>query len=519
MNYRYVANQCGLLLVILGLFMLGLSAIFFGIEGLLEHDVSPGARLALFVSSVIGLLIGGVAWRTTRKGSLQLGRREALLLVAVSWVGGAALAALPYFLWAHWSEEARALETPHEFRNYISCYFEAMSGLTTTGATVLGDIESVPRSLLLWRAITHWLGGLGIVVLFVAVLPSLGVGAKKLFRVEAPGPSPEGLSPQIRDTARVLWYIYLALTAAQVLALLAGGMNLFDAVCHTCATLATGGFSTRNASVGAYDGLFVRLVIIVFMVLAGLNFGLYYQVIRGRARSALKDTEMRLYLIMLVGGSALVFVGMLGEPISLTSGATLEPTVGQALEETVFTTISVQTTTGFCTSDFNKWPFLSQAVLVMLMFVGGCGGSTAGGIKVIRIWIAIKVMLAEIEHVFRPHVIRPMKLGGGTIDPDMKLGTVAYVLGIILLFTIGSGLIMLIEDAYPDSPCNFTTAATASVATLCTIGPGLAHVGPVENYGWFSVWSKLVMCVLMVLGRLEVFAIIVLFSPRFWSRD
>ncbi|MHC5003985.1 MAG: TrkH family potassium uptake protein [Planctomycetota bacterium] len=517
MNVRYVVNQWSLLLLGFGMIMALIAGLFFGIEGALEHEVDATARVALFISAAIGLAVGGLTWQLTRKGSRRLGRREALLLVSLSWVVGAAFAALPFFLWGVMSDRTGP---DHPFRSFISCYFEATSGLTTTGATVLSDIEAIPRSLLLWRAITHWLGGLGIVVLFVAVLPSLGVGGKKLFRIEAPGPSPEGLSPQIRDTARVLWYIYLGLTAAQIAALMLAGMNLFESICHTCATLATGGFSTRNASIGAYDATSfgpaatwaIQIIVVVFMVLAGMNFGLYYQVIRGRIRTVLRDPEMRLYLVLLMLGSLIVFAGIVAFPLPMTTGQEAPRDAAVAAREAIFTTVSIQTTTGFCTSDFNRWPFISQAVLVMLMFVGGCAGSTGGGIKVIRIWVAFKVMISEVERVFRPNVIRPVKLGSGTIDPELKLGTVTYVLGIIVLFVLGSGAVMLLEQANPDSDCSYTTAATASVATLCTIGA-------VENYGWFSPWSKAVLCLLMVLGRLEVMAIAVLFTPRFWRTE
>ncbi len=518
MNFRLVIHNFALLLLGLAAVMLGLAVAFFGIESLLAHQIRPQARLALVISAGTGLLAGGALWFATRKPSPHLGRREALLLVAASWVFGAAFAALPFLLWAHLSG---ADSVAHPFRRFVDCYFEAMSGMTTTGATVLTDIESLPRSLLLWRATLHWLGGLGIVVLFVAVLPSLGVGGKRLFRFEAPGPSQEGLQPQIRETARLLWYIYLGMTVIQVVALVIAGMTWFDAICHTFGTLATGGFSTMNASVGAYPQPAIRVIIVVFMVLAGANFGLYYHVLRGRTGVVLRDVELRVYLGLLAVATILVWMSLLGagREITMTHGGTLPLTPGNAFSEAVFTTVSIQTTTGFCTSDFDRWPFLAHAVLIALMLIGGCAGSTAGGIKVIRIWIAFRVMLAEIERVFRPQVVRTLKVGGGKIDAELKLGTLAYALGIVLLFATGSCAIMLLESVNPTSTCSYTTAATASIATLCTIGPGLDMVGATQNYGWFGAPSKYVMCMLMALGRLEVFAIIVLLTPRFWSTD
>lgn len=510
MNVRYVLSQLGVLFVVLACLLLVTA--FYGLmrwyAGQPDELVAAGA---LTIGAACGALLGGVLWFVNRRRVSHLGRKEALLLVALSWLIGAAIAAAPFLAW---SRLADPVEGGRAFDSFINCYFEAMSGLTTTGATVLTDLGSLPKSLLLWRAATHWLGGLGIVVLFVAVLPSLGVGGKKLFRAEAPGPEQEGVHPHIRETARMLWLIYFGLTLAQTIALRIAGMSWIDALCHTFATLATGGFSTTDASIGGYDSVAVHIIVIVFMVAAGVNFGLYYQLMRKRWTAVLRDVELRFYLGLLLAGTIVVSVTIWGTGIVRTDGTAVEGTVGNALLYGGFTTVSIQTTTGFCTADFNLWPFLAKGTLLALMFVGGSAGSTGGGIKVIRIWIAGKILLAEIERVFRPHVVRPMKIGRTVVSPELKLATVSYILGIILLFAMGAGLLMILED--PEK-IDFATAATASVATLCNIGPGLAQVGAVENYEWFSGSSKLVMSMLMALGRLEIFAIIVLFDPRFWK--
>jgi trk system potassium uptake protein TrkH len=517
MNHRRVINQLGLLLIVFSA-ALGVLALIAWLVDLAEHEpVDLSAEESLVVSGLSCLVVGGLMWWRSRRADPHLGRREALLLVALSWVCGALFAALPFFVWAQVLGNAPG---DHPFRGFVNCYFESMSGLTTTGATVLSDIESVPRELLMWRAFTHWIGGLGIVVLFVAVLPSLGVGGKKLFHVEAPGPAPSGLQPRIRETARILWYIYLGLTTLQIVALwTAGGMHLFDATCHAFSTLATGGFSTRNASVGAYyDTAAVDVIVIVFMVLAGANFGLFYQLWRGRVRAVWRDTELRVYLLMLAIGTIIVVAAVASSraPLVLTDGRAIEPTVGESLRQGLFTTVSIQTTTGFATADFDRWPFVAHAVLIALMFVGGCSGSTAGGIKVVRVWLAFKLLFKQVERYYRPHVTRPVRIGKATVDPALQLSTVMYVLGTLVLFLAGWAVIMVVEQANPDSTCSVTTAATASVATLCTIGPGLDGVGAVQNYGWFSAPSKVVMCVLMALGRLEIFAVLVLFTPGFW---
>jgi len=523
LNYRVVVGQLGLLFALLGMIMIATAAVFTAVELFeIRDDPAHTALIALATTGAVGTILGWLAWFSTRNAPGFLGRREALLLVASSWIFGAALAASPYFVWAHLGADAAGM-ADHPFRSPVNAYFEAMSGLTTTGATVLTRIESLPSPLLLWRSLTHWLGGLGIVVLFVAVLPGLGVGGKRIFNVEAPGPSPEGLQPHIRETARWLWYIYLGLSVAMATALwIATPLDIFDSVCHTFATLATGGFSTQNASIGAYAStVSVDIIVIPFMILAGVNFNLFYKLVRGRAREVFRDTELRLYLCLLSAGALLVTlaVWLSDNPIVMTTGDQIESTLGASARQAVFTTVSIQTTTGFATSDFNLWPFLAKAVLIMLMFVGGCAGSTAGGIKVIRVWAAFKILIAEVEHVFRPKVVRPVRFGKTAMDPELKLGTLAFVLGVIMLFVLGSGSIMLLEGLNPDSDCSYTTAATSAIATLCTIGPGLEAVGAVESYGWFSAPSKIVLTLLMLLGRLEIFAIIVLFSHRFWRDD
>ena len=519
MNYGIIINQAGLLGVLLSGIMLATSGVFLGLQLYVVRPIESSAINALFVAGAAGLLVSGAAWFFSRGRSKHFGPREALLLVALSWFGGALLGALPFWIWA--SNQPEKLDA-HPFESFVNCYFESMSGLTTTGATVLGDIESLPSSLLLWRAFTQWLGGLGIVVLFVAVLPGLGVGGKRLFQIETPGPAPEGLQPHIRETARWLWMIYVGLTLAEILLLWqVAGMDAFDAICHTFATLATGGFSTMNASIGAYHHTpAVDVIVIVFMLLAGINFGLYYRICRGNLSAVRDDVEIRVYLGILLTGMVIVCGALLlsRNPLVMTDNVT-QKSYGEILRQGIFTTISVQTTTGFCTADFNQWPVIAKAVLLMLRFVGGSSGSTAGGIKVIRIWLAIRVLSAEIERVFRPHIVRPLRVGGRSVPQELRLGAVAYVLGILLLFGLGSVTIMSLEQLNPESDCDFISAATSCVATLCNVGPGLGKVGPVENYGWFSAGSKVVMCVLMALGRLEVFAIIVLLSPTFWKRN
>ena len=512
--------------------------------------------------------------RGERWAGPQLTRRDALAMVAAGWVLGAGVAALPFFSWA-WlhpvgavaeaagpvasaasgadgaaaetgpaleevtdpppagpespgspgaasGEAAPASRRPvagfdHPFRGFAACYFEAMSGMTTTGASVLGtaphDIESLPAGLLLWRSLIQWLGGLGIVVLFVAVLPLLGVGGKTLIRFEATGPVKQGVKPRISDAARGLWFVYLGLSAACCALLLwPGGMSLFDAVNHTLTTMATGGFSTRNASAGAYDSVAVDAVLVVFMALAGVSFGLHHQALRGRWWVVCRDAELRAYVGIIAAATLVIAAFLVGTELTLTTGQTREAGVFESLRQALFQVVSVMTTTGFATADFDRWGFVPGFVLVLVMFVGGCAGSTGGGIKVVRVVTLWKVFAAELERVYRPTVVRAVRIGGAPLTDEVRQGVMVFTLTMIGLFVLGAVALRVLEPEALD----VTSAATASAATLLNIGPGLGAVGPVNNFGFFGADSLLVMSLLMALGRLEVFALLVVLTPRFW---
>lgn len=512
MRYGVVVRLLGMLLILLAASLL--PAIGWSLSFLIDGDHRErGALHALGITAIAAAIVGLLILALRRREHASLGRREALLLVALAWTLGAAVAALPYWLWARAHDFA-----PHEdpaFRQYVNCYFEAMSGFTTTGASVLTNIESIPRSLLFWRAFTHWLGGLGIVVLFVAVLPVLGVGGKRLYRVEAPGPVPEGVRPRIGAAARILWVIYLVITLAEVFALVLAGMDGFDAWCHAFATLATGGFSTKNASVGFYHSLPIELIVILFMYLAGVNFSVYDRIWVGHWKSAITDRELWAYTAILAAAVLAVALILHGAAIVTTTGDNAAGWLA-TFRYAAFQVTSIQTTTGFATADFDRWPFAAKAILLVLMFVGASAGSTGGGIKVVRVLIAARVLWAELEAVFRPHVVRPVRLGRQTIDPALRTGTLVYILLVILVFAAGTTAVMAIEAP---RDLDITSAATACMATLNNIGPGLAIVGPTRNYAWFSPPSKIVLTALMALGRLELYAFLVMIVPRFWRED
>lgn len=512
LNLPLVARALGQLLLLLSAILVAMAMFA------LADDTWSGFRSATDFQALLGAAVaGGLAGALLRVGgrgqSGQIGQREALLLVSLAWIVGAGLGALPFFFWSLLRSDAASAE--HPFDGFISCYFEAMSGFTTTGATVVTRLATLPRSLLLWRAVTHWLGGLGIVVLFVAVLPALGVGGRRLYRAEASGPTPEGVRPRISDTARLLWLIYLALTIVQISALAVCGMELFDAVCHTMSSLSGGGFGNYDNSIAAFPSTAVHLIIVIFMVAGSVNFGLYHQVLQGRWRRAWQDAELRVYFGVLAAATVVIWLSLLaGNEAGAEAEYAGRPwTAGR---DALFQAAAIQTTTGFYTADFDRWGFLAKALLLALMFIGGSAGSTSGGIKVVRIIIAAKILFAEIERSFRSRVVRPLKVGAVVIDADLRLSTMVYVISVPLVFAAGTSLLMLTESG---NGIDITTAATASAATLNNTGPGLARVGATQNYAWFSDAGKLVMCALMALGRLEIFTLLVLFQPRFWRSE
>jgi len=512
MNIRFVIQLFGLLIVVLAAAMAGIAV--WGAIDAVQHGGSAWlATRAEWISAGAALVVGGVLYLIGRaKHSDYMGRREALLLVALVWLVGAAVSALPFWVWAHLDTQP---QSGHPFRSAVSCYFEAMSGLTTTGASVLADVEAVPIAILLWRATTHWLGGLGIVVLFVAVLPTLGVGGKKLFQAEA-GPSREALRPKIVETARVLLLIYIGLNVGEIVLLRLCGLSWIDATCEAFATIATGGFSRKTASIAGYGSLAVEIVVIVFMLLSGINFGLYFELVKGRFSNVWRDPELRWYLGITLVACVIVVVALVNQPIQTAAGAQVGPGPGAAARYGVFAVVSTRTNTGFATADVNPWGFLSHLVLLTFMVSGACMGSTGGGVKLVRCLIAGRVLLAGIGQAFRPNVVKPIRIGRTVVSHELRDEALSYVLLYAIVLLAGGVAIHLIE---PAGSIDVLTAFSASAACLSNTGPGLGAVGTVQNYGWMSDASKIVLSLVMLLGRLEVYALAVLFAPQFWRAE
>jgi trk/ktr system potassium uptake protein len=411
--------------------------------------------------------------------------RDGFLVVTAAWLLASAFGALPYVF--------TGVLGP------VDAFFEAVSGFTTTGSTVIAGLDEVPRALLLWRSLTQWVGGMGIIVFTIAVLPLLGIGGMQLFKAEVPGPVVDKLTPRIAVTARRLWLIYVGITAAAVACFTLAGMSGFDALNHAFTTLATGGFSTRDASVGAW-GPAVQWSVVLFMVLAGMNFSLHYRVLAGNVLEALGDAELRLYLGLLALATAVV-------TWLLSSGVPSE----SALRAASFQVVSIMTTTGYATTDYEAWPALGRFVIFHLLLVGSMAGSTGGGIKTLRLLIGIEALRTYMWRLTHPHAVRRVRYAGRPVADDVVSGVAVFFLAYVAIGVIGG-------TAVAAAGYDIVTSMSASFTALGNVGPGLGAVGPTDNFAHLPGAVKLVLSACMIMGRLEVFTVLVLFEPHFWRR-
>lgn len=450
---------------------------------------NDGAWLSFILSSLICFLFGGGLFYFCNSHK-ELSVREGFAIVTFGWAFFSLFGALPYLL-------SGAIPSP------LDAVFETMSGFTTTGSTILTEIEHLPESLLFWRALTHWLGGMGIIVLSLAILPMLGVGGMQLFKAEVPGPTTDRLKPRIQDTAKLLWGVYVLLTAAEALLLMFGGMNFFDAICHSFATLATGGFSTRNASIAAYHSSYIDTVITIFMILAGINFTLHFQLLRGKLKEFHRNEELRCYLGIIVAAIIIIMIfnGMAG----------VYPHLAENLRFSSFQVCSIITTTGFGTANYEHWPVIAQYLLIMLMFIGGCAGSTGGGIKVARILLLFKHAQVQVFRLIHPRAVRLVKLENRPVSEDV----LQAILGFFALFI---GVFVTASLLLAACGMDLVSGGAAVIACLSNIGPGLGSVGPVENFAHVPALGKGILIACMLMGRLELFTVLVLFFPSFWHK-
>ncbi|MSU02988.1 TrkH family potassium uptake protein [Tissierella pigra] len=481
MNYGIVLRVLGSILILESALMVP--------SLLISLYTNQWDKMPFLITILITSIIGFILLRKKNQNK-HISAREGLAIVSLGWFLISLFGALPLYL----SES-----TP----TYIDAFFEIVSGFTTTGATVIADVEVLPMGILFWRSFTHWIGGMGILVFTLALLPALGIGAFQIFKAESPGPIAGKIAPRIRDTAKILYGTYFAITIIQVVFLKLGGMSLFDSLVYTFGTVGTGGFATKNASVGAYNSTYIHLVIGSFMVLSGVNFSLYYSLFKGKWRDVLKDEELRLYFII-------VGVAVLSIAINLYS--TVYSNLGLAFRDSFFQVGSIMTTTGYSTANFDIWPTFSKAILLLLMFTGASAGSTAGGMKVIRILIMLKLIKREILKIFHPRAMKPVKLNDKILPNETIAGINSFVGLYIIIFALSTILVSL-------EGVDLESAASSVAATLGNIGPGLGFVGPTSTFFGYSQISKVFFSFLMLLGRLELFTIIALLAPRNWRRE
>jgi trk system potassium uptake protein TrkH len=482
-RWKYVLHIVGALLVCVGLFMiipLGLSLYY--------QDQEIWVLLpALAVTLGMGLVLYAVFKGAPAQAAIT--HREGMAITTLGWFAVGVFGALPFYF-------SGILSSP------VDAIFESVSGFTTTGASVIRDVEIVPKALLFWRSLTHWLGGMGIVLLGLAILPFLGVGGMQLYKAEVPGPVVDKLRPRIRDTAMILWKVYMAFTVAEAILLWLGGMDLFDSLCHTFGTLATGGFSTKNASIGYYHSAYIQTVVTIFMLLGGINFALHFQVFRGKPLTLWRDPEFRFFM-----GVFLILSGIITWNLYGAGSQSL----GQACQDASFQVASILTTTGYATADFKLWPPLPQCLLVLCMFIGGSVGSTGGSMKCMRIMVLSKHSYQELLRLIHPRMVTSLRMGRQAVPTEVLSG----IWGFVILFL---GLVAVSTFLVAATGVDIVTSFTAALACMGNVGPGLGAVGPADNYAGLPTFAKWVLILDMLLGRLEIYTVLILLVPRFYKK-
>ncbi|MDW7657485.1 MAG: TrkH family potassium uptake protein [Bacillota bacterium] len=480
MNRKAVIKSLGIVLLCEAGFMIPslIIALYF----------QDGDAMSFMMTIGILLLLGGFLVQIKAEKS-GLYARDGLAIVSLGWLAMSVFGALPFLISGAIPHPADAL-------------FESVSGFTTTGASILPVIEGLPRGILFWRSFTHWIGGMGVLLLTLAILPMAGAGAVHILRAESPGPSPGKLVPKLAQTAKILYSLYLALTIAEVVALLIAGMSFYDALIHAFGTAGTGGFSNRNTSVGAYGSIAIDMIISVFMLIFGISFALHYQLVKGNWRAFLKDEELRFYLLV-VAGSVIIIAWDIWRHQLMA--------VGESLRHAFFQVSSIITTTGFTTSNFDAWPVLSKTILMVLMLVGASAGSTGGGIKCIRILMMVKLIRREMTRMKHPQIVQAIRIGKRQVDQELLNGVTLFIL--FYLFILVMAIFIIAAEA-----SDLITASSSVLACLSNIGPGLGMVGPVGNYADFSPFGKMVLSFCMLIGRLEIMPVVLLALPSFWRR-
>lgn len=480
MNFRMILKSLGMVLYIEAACMVPSLIVSLVYR---QHDAKA------FLISILIVLVVGFVLQRIKPASTDIYARDGFAIVSLSWIMMALFGTMPFVI-------------SGAIPSYADAFFESVSGFTTTGATILQEVESLPKGILFWRSFTHWVGGMGVLVLMLAVLPSVKANTIHILQAESPGPYPGKLVPKMGQTVKILYLIYFVMTSVLIVFLLLAGMPLFDSLVHALGTAGTGGFSIKETSIGSYGNAIIEVIITIFMLLFGVNFSLYYQSIKGNFRSFLRDTEFRFYL-----GTVVVSIIL----ITLNTYGSVFKSLGESLRHASFQVGSIITTTGYSTTDFNLWPSFSKSILVLLMFIGASAGSTGGGMKCMRIVLMIKAVRREIIRIIHPRSVYAVKLGGKVVDEETLSGVIMFFFTYIFIFVIS---VLVVSLDGKDLVSNFT-AVTASISN---IGPGLGIVGPMGNFSGYSVLSKLVFTFCMFVGRLEIFPILLLLTPTSWKK-
>ncbi|MDD3438196.1 MAG: TrkH family potassium uptake protein [Clostridiaceae bacterium] len=480
MNFRVVLKALGMLLVCESLLM---------IFPLVVAVYYQGPDINAFSLSILITGLVGVPLSYIKTGKRIMYARDGFAIVALGWVLLSLFGSVPYII-------------SGVIPSFIDSFFEAVSGFSTTSASILTHIEDLPKGILFWRSFTHWAGGMGVIVLTLAMLPSVGSGTVQMLKAEYPGPTPGKLVPQVKETAKILYKIYLAFTLLEIIMLKFAGMPLYDAFIHTFGTVGTGGASNMNASVGAYNNVKIEVIITIFTFMCGTNFTLYYQMLKGDIKAPLKDDEFRFYCGTIIISIVLITINLYGNMFS---------SLWESLRHSSFQVVSVMTTTGFATTDYNNWGMFNKIILLILMFIGGCAGSTGGALKSIRVLLLIRVMKRELLQIIHPRAVYMVKHGNKTVDEKTISEILGFFFMYILIF-IAAVLVISLDNM------DWATTITATAATLGNVGPGFGIVGPMGNYSQFSDLSKLVLSLCMIIGRLEIYPILLLGIPSFWNR-
>jgi len=496
LNFKIIYRFLGLTAILNGVFML------ISVPFSIYHQ--EAAKFGILNAGIITISIGLLLYFFNKPTATNIQKKEGYLIVTLGWLTLSITGMLPYLFTG-------------EIPNLTNAFFETLSGYSTTGSSILTDIESMPKGILFWRSATHWIGGMGIIVLTIAILPLLGIGGMQLFMAEAPGPSTDKLHPRISDTAKRLWLIYVALTLTEFLLLKVAGMTWFDAINHAMATMSTGGFSTKNASLAHYNAMpLVQYIVIAFMFIAGTNFVLTYFALKGKVRKIFQSEEFKYYFFGTVVLTALIALLIIFDQDPNLVTTIEHPKVFGAIESAIrhslFQVISVITTTGFVTADFTMWSFFATGIFFSLFFVGGSAGSTSGGVKIVRHIVMLKSSFLEFKKALHPNAIIPVRYDDKTVNQTIVFNIISFFIIYMFIFIVSSVVLTFFG-------LDFTSALGAAASSLGNIGPAIGSVSPVNNYTHLSNGAKWFCSFLMLIGRLELFTVLILFSPFFWRKN